>query len=50
MDLHKFKEICFDLLFLLAVNRQFEKERENLPAKDHEDSDSYDLWLEKESR
>jgi type I restriction enzyme M protein len=50
MGWDKYKEICFDLIFLLAVNRKFEKQREELNPEDREDSDYYDFWLEKESR
>lgn len=47
MDLHKFKEICFDLIFLLTINRRFEQQRAEL---DQEDPDYYGLWLGEESR
>ncbi|CFW92689.1 putative Site-specific DNA-methyltransferase (Adenine-specific) [endosymbiont DhMRE of Dentiscutata heterogama] len=50
MDLHKYKEICFDLIFLLAVNRKFEQRKAELDPEDKEDSDYHELWLEKESR
>ena len=50
MDLHKYKEICFDLIFLLAVNRKFEQRKAELPLEDKEDPDYHELWLEEESR
>jgi type I restriction enzyme M protein len=50
MDLHKYKEICFDLIFLLAINRKFEQQKAELDPKDREDPDYYDLWLAEESR
>jgi type I restriction enzyme M protein len=43
MDLHKYKEICFDLIFLLAINRKFEQQKAELDPEDREDPDYYDL-------
>ncbi|CAH1755736.1 9164_t:CDS:10 [Entrophospora sp. SA101] len=49
MDLHKYKEICFDLIFLLAINRKFEQQKAELDPEDREDPDYYDLWLDEKS-